>query len=841
MSTTFPPVYDDSVPTSERALDAPEFLSGGLRTSPAGRTVDDALGLLDFSAVTKALSSHVRYGPARRQASELTPSFEPDRVATLHAETAQGRRFLDVTGDLDLTLADDPSEAVRRAALGGLLTGKELLCVADALGVHSRAAGLGSSSGRPSTIAPLLSARAARIPDLSDVERAVRQAIGDRGEVVDGATPGLRGLRSRVRRAYESVTSTLGKLVNSDLQSALQDSVISMRGDRFVLQVRSELRHRVPGIVHDASNTGATVYVEPFSTVELGNSWRELVLEQERETVRILAELSEIVGRSADAFVLGSELTGEIDFVLARARHGASTGGVTPALPQAGHSQAGPGVALVAARHPLLGAAAVPVSIDLGVREPSEPGWSVLVVTGPNTGGKTVAMKTVGLMAAMNQAGLQIPAAEGSVLPIFDAIYVDVGDRQSIESSVSTFSSHMRRVIEIIESAGPRSLVLIDELGASTDPEEGAALARAVLDRLADRKVPTIVTTHHRSVAAHAEAREGMENASVDLDPDTLAPTYRLTMGVPGRSYAMSVAAGLGLPDDVLRAANSYVDPRSARYEESIEELRRERAAVERALVAAEAATESAERARTELEAQQAAMNARRGELVEAMHGELSTKYDALTARLKRAEAALSWSIGNVVAADATDRSVLEAVEEDLVTAKAELADLAEDAISEMTSGGDDRSSGAVESGAVVEVRGLGATGTVQRVYTDAGEAEVLMGSVRLRLEVSRLIPTGARSEPEESTVSASLSPVLGSVELDLRGMRADDAQIEVDLFLDRAIRDGLSSVRIIHGRATGVLRRVVREHLDRHSLVRSFAAESPERGGDGATRVDLV
>jgi DNA mismatch repair protein MutS2 len=844
--------------------------------------IEETLGLLDWPVIRADLARQVRYGPARHRASSLAPSFDPDTVAALHDETAQGRLLLDEVGDLDLTLAADPAQAVGRAALGGVLSGEELLDVAAAIAVQFRAARLGSASLtspaslaagsvrssrslRTETLAPKLVTMAGRIPDLSDVESNIRRAIDDRGEVMDSATPALRRLRSSVRNAYEHVTSALGKIVRSDLQSALQEQVISMRGDRFVLQVRSDLRHRVPGIVHDASNTGATVYVEPLATVDLGNSWRELSLEEERETARVLADLSEKVGLAGEAYMLGSELTGEIDFVLARARYGIRTRGVTPQLPEGPNGSNGQTLRLVAARHPLLGKDAVPLSIEIGRHKTTSddqpgtsalPDSSVLVITGPNTGGKTVAMKTVGLLVAMNQSGLQVPTDE-AVLPIFDGLYVDVGDHQSIEGSVSTFSSHIRRVIGILDNAGPDSLVLLDELGASTDPEEGAALARAVLDRLADRRVPTIVTTHHRSVAAHAEATVGMENASVDLDPDTLAPTYRLTMGIPGRSYAMSVAAGLGMPRDVLDAAGSYIDAKSAQYEESIEELRRERAAVDLKLAEAEVATESAERARVELEAQRAAFNARKNEMVEAMHGELVARHNDLTSRLKRAEAALSWNIGNVVAADSIDRSVLDSVKDDLATAKTEITELHEEESAKLEPVVPDSSASesliptTIEKGVLVEVRGLGATGTVQAVDAEIGEAEVLMGSVRLRLELSRLVPTAqvptaqgrarGNAEPGALMVSASLGPALGTTELDLRGMRAEAAQLEVEVFLDRAIRDGLSSVRIIHGRATGVLRQVVREQLARHSLVTEYAPEKPGRGGDGATRVELA
>ena len=836
MSTTFPPVHDPQRPSLRGHGESKATLCGPYVPSYLG-DAGDALSMLDFPAVKSALVTHVRYGPARASAASIAPSFDPTTVAELHTETVQGRRFLAAVGDLDLTLEVDASDAVDRAALGGVVTGEELVAIAEAMNIHSRAAAL---VGRAAAVAPTLAAKARRIPDLSDVEEAIGRAISDRGDVKDGATPELRRLRTRVRNAYESVTAALARMIDSTLQSALQDRVISLRADRFVLQVRSEMRHRVPGIVHDASKTGSTVYVEPLATVELGNLWRELVLEEDREVARILARLSEMVGRSAASFALASELTAQIDLILARARHGARTGGITPPASREDQLGVRPGMRLVAARHPLLSDVAVPVSIQLGAGSPNEREWSVLVVTGPNTGGKTVAMKMVGLLVAMNQSGLQVPAAEGSVLPVFDSLLVDLGDRQSIEHGMSTFSSHMVRVIDILERAGPRSLVLLDELGSSTDPEEGAALARAVLDKLAGVCIPAVVTTHHRSVAAHAETAQGMENASVELDPETLAPTYRLTMRVPGRSYAMAVAARLGMPNDVLSAAEAYLDPRSVRYEQSMEDLRRASAAVDRAQADAEATAASAERARIELEAERAAMVARKNEMAEAMHAELASRYGELTKRLRRAEAALSWNIGHSASAP-IDRSLLESVGEDLSIAKEGLETLEGQALPVLGPAEGRSENVAVNEGAIVEVSGLGATGTVQAVYPDTGQVEVLIGSVRLRIDASRLIPTGGQRQMERPSVAATLGPALESGELDLRGMRAERAESEVDLFLDRAVRDGLSSVRIVHGRATGALRRVVRERLDRHPLVRSFAAEAPERGGEGSTRVDLV
>ena len=824
MTTTFPPPSDDP----QRPREAP-----GARP-----TAGDALEMLDFGAVRAAVADRVRYGPARDLALALSPSFDPAEVRRLGERAAQARRLLEEVGEIDLALGEVPAGAVGRAALGGVISGPELAAVAESLRVQARAASL---SVRAAAAAPALAEMARRIPDLSRLEREIRGAVSARGEVLDGASPRLGAVRAGVRRAYEQVTGALSAMIEAGADGALQDRVISVRSSRLCLQVRSEARRHVPGIVHDASNTGATVYVEPLATVELGNAWRGAALEEEREVAAALARLSAMVGRRAADHALGSEITARIDLALAGARWGAAAGAVTAPPPPGPGGGGTPELRLVDARHPLLGAAAVPISVRLG-GSGGGPGWSVLVVTGPNTGGKTVAMKTVGLLVAMNQAGLQVTAGEGTALPVFDSIWVDLGDGQSLERGASTFGSHMLGVTRVLAGAGPRSLALFDELGSSTDPEEGAALARAVLDDLASRGVPTIATTHHRSVAAHAAASAGMENASVELDPVTLEPTYRLVMGAPGRSYAMSVAAGLGVPSRVMRAARSYLDPRSVRYDESVARLERSSEAAEAARALAEGTAASAERARIELEAERAALAMRRAEIAESMHEELSRRHAQLRSRLRRAEAALSWAVpaGTGGGADGAERGALDAAAGELSAARDELAVLEAETLA-VPGPAPDQPDLAVEEGAEVEVRGLGVAGTVRSLDPDAGEAEVVMGDVRLRIDRSRLVPTGRQPEPGPAVVATALGPALRSVELDVRGMRAEGAESELDMFLDRALRDGLSSVRIVHGKATGVLRRVVRDRLEGHPLVRSYAAEEPGRGGEGSTRVDLV
>ena len=785
-----------------------------------------AMELLDFPAICEQVAGHTRFLPSRRLALRLAPAYAKHEVERLQKETAEGLIFLEATGDIDLHAAEDASSAVERAALEGTLSGFELLAVAEWLDVQRRAR---RAFLRVSDRVPLLADIAEGIPDPQDVQRRIRACIGSRGEVMDSATPTLGELRKQVRGAYQRVAAALERIIHSPVgREALQDQVISLRGDRLVLQVKIESRHRVPGIVHDASNTGATLFIEPFSTVEMCNSWRELALEEERETAWVLREISALVGAVADDIIRGAEMTAQLDFILARARYSAKLGGVAALTPQG--SDNGPsherlaGVRLLNARHPLIGQETVPISVLVG------PGWSVLVITGPNAGGKTVAMKTVGLLALMHQSGLHIPADEGSSIPVFDGIYADVGDQQSVQLSVSTFGSHMRNVIEILSHASPASLVLLDELGTSTDPEEGSALAKAILGHLASRGIATVATTHHRTVAAYAEATPQMMNASVYLDPTTLRPTYHLTLGVPGRSYAMSVAAQMGLPSEIMEEARSLLEPQYLRFEDWLNELQHDRRKLQEGLREAEDEKVRAEAARRDLEAQQEDLELRRGDILHSMRRELVEQFQQVRKKLRRAEAAISWGTS---AADVSEvRAEITSARRDLRLMDQQAAEEPRMVREEPLSVGD-----------IVDVRGLNVRGTVVSIPDPGSELEVAIGNVRLRLDVRRL--TRAREqedgEAEGAEVQYDLGPGLSTLELDLRGYRAEAALISVEEFLDKAVRDGASSVRIIHGKGTGALRQAVRGLLERHPLAKSFATEAPEKGGDGVTVVELL
>ena len=787
----------------------------------------DSLELLDYPAVRRRLARLTTFFDARRLALNLTPSYDPGEVQRLQAETSEARALLDEVGSAALHTDSDISDALARAELDGVLTGAELAAVAATAAVLMEARSVVRRAGGRT---PLLADLVSGIPELDELRGRIVKHIGPDGEVADDATPTLRAVRRLASRAYQRVTEALAGVMQAPrLREALQDQVISIRGERLVVQVKSGMRHRVQGIVHDASNTGATLFVEPFATVELCNAWRELVLEEEREIARILRELSALVGAAAGEARRGSEIAARLDLILARGRLSAQMGGVRPIAPrqtplQGARASRPQETRLLDARHPLIGADAVPVTLGVG------PGWTTLLITGPNTGGKTVAMKTLGLLALMHQSGLHLPVGEGSSLPVFDGVYADVGDRQSIEQSVSTFSSHMRRVIDILDAATPSSLVLLDELGTSTDPEEGAALAKAILSHLTSSGVCTVATTHHRTVAAHAEAAPGMMNASVRLDAQTLAPTYHLTIGVPGRSYAMSISARLGLPAEIMESAESLIEPRHLRFEDWLNELQEQRDVLQRRLAEVEEARGKTAEVREEIEAQLDYLVERRDDILDGVRREAAARGEEARRKLRRAEAALSWR---------TSGGGLAAARERTAWARREIEAQSPPEPPAPRARGPQR----LAQGDAVHVRGLNLEGTISSFQDGDEEAEVAVGNVRLRVERTRLsrVETTAAAADPDAPISAALGPALDSIELDLRGLRVEEALVRLEEFMDRALRDGLSTVRIVHGRGTGALREAVRDHLDRHPLARGYAPEPAERGGNGATAVELA
>ena len=802
---------------------------------------DRSLRLLDFELVKSNISDSATFYKSKVKADSMQPAYKTPIVQTLIKETSEGRYILNNVSNYGLGNLRDIADHVRRADLGGILSGQELIEIASNIDTFTN---LRASLLEHSDEAVLLASRARIMSDLSYLSHSITTTVSPNGLVKDTASPSLGILRRQVRDSYTRVTTALQHIIReSEMEGSIQDDVISVRGDRLVVQVKSNMRSRIPGVVHDASNTGMTLFIEPFSTVNLCNSWRELALEEDREVARILRDLSAQVGSLSAEISDTTDMVADIDFILAKSRYSNSLeapdpirDAITQQTDRVSNMSSGQSKQVVVklnnARHPLIGNEMVPLNIEIG------PNWNVLVITGPNTGGKTVALKTVGLLSAMQQCGIHIPADLGSSLPIFDAIFADIGDQQSIETSVSTFSSHIRSLSEMLTYSTEKSLVLLDEIGASTDPDEGAAIAAAVLDDLGEKNIFTVATTHHRSVAATAESNPNMSNASFHLDPETLRPTYRISIGIPGRSYAMSVASRLGLPKRILQSAEKNLSPQYIQMGKWLSDISNEREQVSKVLSEANKNLSETRSLRAKLQQEIEYLIDKRAEIIESVRAKAESNFSTIQNLLSRAESALSWARHG-------SRESSQSVDNEIEMIQGELQE-----INIPTPGTEEKVIDLLSTGDLVHVSGLSLSGTLTKLDSETNSAEILVGNMRLNVEADKLLKTSSPPEPNtDSHYSAldtkvnrtsprSLDPIKDI--LDVRGLRSDPALDMLEVFLDSSVRDGLSKVTVIHGKGTGALRNALRENLMNHPLVSSFGSEKDSLGGDGATYVIL-
>ncbi|RME07645.1 MAG: endonuclease MutS2 [Anaerolineae bacterium] len=802
-------------------------------------TIDEkTLRTLEYDRVLERLAAYCAFPPSVEAAHALRPA--PDRIAAQQrlAETREARQLLAENPSFGIGGARDIRSALADAARGKMLEPAQLLDIKSTLVAARR---LGRLLQRQEAEYPHLAELALGLPPSLGLIDAVNQAISERGEILDTASARLAAVRRDLKVERDRLLTQLERMVNNpQVAPYLQEALVTQRDGRFVLPVRADFKGKIKGIVHDQSASGATVFIEPLSVVERNNRLRELQLAEQEEERRVLVELTARVAENRHALESALEALAVVDLALARAKYAEALDAIEPQIiplaadrrPQTTDGGLPSAVCrLFAARHPLLNPETV-VPIDVVL----PPGTRALVITGPNTGGKTVTLKTVGLLTLMAQSGLHIPAAAESEIAWFDAVYADIGDEQSIEQSLSTFSGHITNIRRILEQADERSLVLLDELGAGTDPQEGAALARALLNYLVARGITTLVTTHHPELKAYAHATPGVVNASVEFDLETLRPTYRLTIGLPGRSNALAIAERLGLPAEIIEEARREIHPDDLRADDLLDEIYRQRDAARQERAQAERARREADRLRNELAERLAAIEDERLQVLEDARRQAGQEIEALRDEIKTLREELRRARQPLEVVKAVEEKV-EALEEKVAApVRREEAPL-------------QPVSGEVRLGSKVVVRTLGKEGVVRAL--DGERVEVQIGNLRVRARRGEVALRGVQQTDDDrpqavvhqpSTAvrrppSAAASP---GIELDLRGHRADEALEALDRYLDKAYLARLPWVRIIHGKGTGRLRQAVRQALERHPHVASYEAGAPAEGGDGVTVVTL-
>lgn len=791
------------------------------------------LHVLEYPKILERLKAFCDFSASMELARALEPTDSYDLALARLVETSEARRLFSVQ-DLGIGGAHDIRPAADLAARGGVLDPQQLLDVKSTL-ISCRE--LKKSLERKTDEYPRLAQIAAGLPESHGIVDAITRVLSERGEVLDSASPKLATLRREIKIAHDRLMSRLQKYL-TDSANKLQEPIITQRDGRYVIPLRAEFKGQLKAVIHDQSASGATLFVEPLPVVELNNKVRELELQERDEERRILYQLSAQIGEHHEELTYGVENLAMLDLIFAKAKYAEDLKASEPVLhnlPAASHprfaknekldmkAESRTPIRLLNARHPLLDPQiVVPIDVD------PKPGTRAIVITGPNTGGKTVSLKTVGLLALMAQSGLHIPAQSGSELPCFHAVYADIGDEQSIEQSLSTFSGHITNIIRILKQIDHRSLVIFDELGAGTDPQEGAALARAILNHLLESGCTTLVATHYPELKTFAHSTEGVVNASLEFDIKTLRPTYHLTIGLPGRSNALLIAGRLGLPQPIIDSAKAEISPENLRADKLLDDIRKERNRTSRERQKLEKARDRLEAQTRQLETRIEKIEDERREVLAKARAEgqlevaiLKRNIESLKSQLKKARQPLQ---------------ALQEIEEKVEAIQEKIEAPVERKRDKLTVIGDQ----SLKLGERVFVSTLNADGVV----TALGEtdAEVQIGSLRVRARLSDLQRKSNEQSPmssepvlvsRQSAVSSTRSPGL---ELNLRGKLVDEGLAELERYLERAYSAGLLFVRIVHGKGTGRMREAVRNALKESPYVASFEEPKDTEGGAGVT-----
>ena len=787
--------------------------------------MEKSYSILELPAILQMLAAQTESGMGREAALALQPSVNAEEVRRRLQETNDAARLMTLRGSPSFSGVRDIRPSLDRARLGGVLNGRELL---DIAGVARCArlckAYIAEDKTEKTSIDNLFHALRAN----KFLEERITTALPAEDEVADSASPDLADIRRKMRAASARAREALNKILSSpSYAKALQEPIITMRSDRYVLPVRADHKSAVPGLVHDISASGMTLFIEPMAAVKANNELRELAAREKLEIERILGELSAACAEYADDFAEDCVLLVRLDLIFAKARLSFKMDAVP-----AGSTERG--IVLRRARHPLLDPAkAVPIDLTLG------EDFDTLVITGPNTGGKTVALKTIGLLAAMNQCGLHIPAADGSALPVFNHILADIGDEQSIEQSLSTFSAHMKNIVQILDACEDRSLVLFDELGAGTDPTEGAALAISIIEYVRRCGAITAATTHYAELKIYATNEPGVQNASCEFDVETLRPTYRLLVGVPGKSNAFAISGRLGLPESIIRDAEGRIGTESRSFEATIEKLEQTRLAMERDRTEAERLRKKAEeeekkasmlRAELSVRLEKAEVKARRD--AQRILDEARETADCVYAELDE----MRRRINDEQETEEINRARTE-LRRRLNEHEARLRSPEETLPQE-----EKKSARPLRAGDTVQIKTMSVRAQVLSVSKD-GTVSLKAGIMTVTAKEDELLlleeakPLKQETAPVQGTGSRLMHV---PTEIDLRGMESIEAVLTAERYLDSAAMAKLKTVTIIHGKGTGALRDAVRKMLKTNKLVKSWRQGLYGEGEAGVTVVEL-
>lgn len=779
--------------------------------------------ILEYNKMKDQLIQFASSSLGKQRVKDLMPSFEMDHIKDAQERTFEGAKVIRLKGQAPLGGLRDIRPAVKRAEIGGLLNEMELLDISSTLYGSRRFKSFVERMVEDEVELTILPQLASEVTILTSLEEEINQAIDENGGVLDSASAALRSIRQQVRSHESGIRSKLESITRSTSgRKMLSDAIITIRNDRYVIPVKAEYRGHFGGMVHDQSASGATLFVEPESVVQINNQLREARVKEKQEIQRILQELSALVSGYVDELSTIIEIMTEVDFIFAKALYSQSIKGSQPSLNDEGL------INMKKARHPLIPKEEiVPIDVELG------GDFSSLVITGPNTGGKTVTLKTVGLLTLMTQSGLHIPCDEGSTAAVFQKIFADIGDEQSIEQSLSTFSSHMTNIVKIMDEVDYQSLVLFDELGAGTDPTEGAALAISILDHVYQVGARVIATTHYSELKGYAYNREGVINASVEFDVETLRPTYRLLIGIPGRSNAFAISRRLGLKDQIIEEAKGHITEDSNKMEKMISSLEDSRKKAEEDMNDAEVLRKDAEKIHQELVVEMENLDVEKQKVLQAAEDRAAHSVKKATAEAEQIIADLremqknNPNIKDHELIDAKKR--LEQAEPTLVTAKKKpSAKLKKPTVDKLLPGDEVKVISFDQKGHIVD---------------KIGEKEyyVQLGIMKMKVNKDDLLYINRPKAVE----TKSLTTVRGrdshvKTELDLRGERYESAMMDVEKYLDDAVLAGYHQVSIIHGKGTGALRKGVQELLKKHGNVEETRMGTQGEGGTGVTVVLL-